>query len=90
MSQMVCQDNQTNIIPLRVIGCMLIVIAVLTYCLFRVIKKKPAKPSPEKPSLDDVSPGRFQGRIQTGATDANALVKIVIFKLRQTLHIFKF
>ena len=62
VSQVVRQDDKTNIIlisSLSVIGCMLIVIAVLTYCLLRVVKKRSMKSSQEKPPLDDVSPGSF-------------------------------
>ena len=62
VSQVVRQDDKTNIIlisSLSVIGCMLIVIAVLTYCLLRVVKKRSMKQSQEKPPLDDVSPGSF-------------------------------
>jgi hypothetical protein len=62
VSQVVRQDDKTNIIlisSLSVIGCMLIVIAVLAYCLLRVVKKRSMKQSQEKPPLDDVSPGSF-------------------------------
>ncbi|XP_028397303.1 uncharacterized protein LOC114521088 [Dendronephthya gigantea] len=62
VSQVVRQDDHTNIIlisSLSVIGCMLVAIAVLIYCLLRVVKKKSNKLSQEKPSLDDVSPGKF-------------------------------
>ncbi len=62
VSQVVRQDDETNIIlisTLSVIAVMVIVIAVLTYCLLRVVKKKSMKQSQEKPNLDHVSPGSF-------------------------------
>ena len=62
VSQVVRQDDKTNIIlisTLSVIGCMLIVIAVLAYCLLQVVKKRSIKQAKEKPTLDDVSPRSF-------------------------------
>ena len=62
VSEVVRQDDKTNIIlisTLSVIAFMLIVIAVLAYCLLRVVKKRSTKKSQEKSSLDHVSPGSF-------------------------------
>ena len=61
VSEVVRQDDKPNIIlisTLSVIAFMLIVIAVLAYCLLRVVKKS-TKNSHEKPTLDCVSPGSF-------------------------------
>ena len=58
VSQVVSQDDRTNIIlisTLSVIGCMTIVITVLVYCLYRSVKKTSGKQSQEKPTLDHVS-----------------------------------
>jgi heme/copper-type cytochrome/quinol oxidase subunit 2 len=55
ISQVVRQDHKTNIIlitTLSVIAVMIIVIAVLTYCLFRVVKKRSMKQSQEKLTLN--------------------------------------
>ena len=62
VSQVVRQDDTTNLIlasTLSVIAVMLIVISVLTYCLLRVAKKRSMKQSEEKPTMDHVSPGSF-------------------------------
>jgi hypothetical protein len=62
VSQVVRQDDKTNIIlisTLCVIVVMLIVIAVLTYCLYRVAKKRSMKQFQEKPNMDHVSPQSF-------------------------------